>query len=152
MACCLTAPSHYLNQYWLNHQWGPVAFIWGHNHKILNEQLLSELNLLLTLVHIYGTCYHNILKTRCLCIILSHWYENGRVLLVVALYVRKSFNFVTVFTNLYHDICFFLDLLGYIWKTLLSLVAFYISTRLFLFYRLNLFIVICKIIYLEYLT
>ena len=23
--------------------------------------------------------------------ILSHWYENGRVLLVVALYVRKSF-------------------------------------------------------------
>ena len=66
--------------------------------------------------------------------ILSHWYENGRVLLVVALYVRKSFDFVTIFINLYYDICFFLDLLGYIWKTLLSLVAFlYISTRLILF-------------------
>ena len=47
---------------------------------------------------------------------------------------------------------FFLDLLGYIWKTLLSLVAFYISIRLFLFYRLNLFIVICKTIYLDDLT
>ena len=60
--------------------------------------------------------------------------------------------FVTVFINLYYDICFFLYLLGYIWKTLLSLVAFYIFTRLFLFYRLNLFIVICKKIYLDYLT
>ena len=82
----------------------------------------------------------------------NHWYENGRVLPVVALYVRKSFDFVSVFINLYYDICFFLDLLGYIWKTLLSLVAFYISTRLFLFYRLNFFIVIFKIIYLDYLT
>ena len=26
MARCLTTPSHYLNQYWLNHQQGPLAF------------------------------------------------------------------------------------------------------------------------------
>ena len=34
MACCLMAPSHYLNQCWLiNHQWGLVAFIWGQFHR-----------------------------------------------------------------------------------------------------------------------
>ena len=43
----------------------------------------------------------------------------------------------------------FLDLFGYIEKTLLSLVAFYISTRLFGFTDLIFFIY--KIIYLDYL-
>ena len=28
-----------------------------------------------TLVPIFGTCYRIILKTRCLCMILSHWYQ-----------------------------------------------------------------------------
>ena len=29
MACCLMAPSHYLNQYFTNHQWGLAPFTWG---------------------------------------------------------------------------------------------------------------------------
>ena len=36
MACCLMAPSHYLNQCLLItlYQWGPVTFIWGQFRKI----------------------------------------------------------------------------------------------------------------------
>ena len=34
MAWCLTAPSHYLNQFFFSHQWGSVAFTW--------EQFYSE--------------------------------------------------------------------------------------------------------------
>ena len=33
MAWCLKAPSHYLNQCWLKHQRGPVAFSWEWFHK-----------------------------------------------------------------------------------------------------------------------
>ena len=33
MACCLTAPSHYLNQCWLIIQWDPATFIWWQFHK-----------------------------------------------------------------------------------------------------------------------
>ena len=40
MACCLTAPSHYLNQCWL---WSPVTFIFGQFHKrCLNHQSLKS--------------------------------------------------------------------------------------------------------------
>ena len=41
IACCLAAPSHYLNQCWL-HQWSPVTFILGQFHKgCLNHQSLK---------------------------------------------------------------------------------------------------------------
>ena len=33
MACCLTAPSHYLNQCWLIVKYGPVTFIYGQLHQ-----------------------------------------------------------------------------------------------------------------------
>ena len=91
------------------------------NH--LSEQLLSEQNLLLTLGPIYGTCYRIILNNLCLCIILSHWYAHGRVLLVGALSVRRLSDFGTVFLNLYIMGYDFFDLLVYIWITLLSFVA-----------------------------
>ena len=42
MACCLMAPSHYLNQCWLYNWWGPVTFIWRLFHKrCLRHQLLN---------------------------------------------------------------------------------------------------------------
>ena len=41
MVCCLTAPSHYLNQCW-HHQEGPVAFIWWHYHKIWRYQSVKQ--------------------------------------------------------------------------------------------------------------
>ena len=41
MACCLTAPSHYLNQCWLI-MLGPVIFIWEQFHKIhISHQSLN---------------------------------------------------------------------------------------------------------------
>ena len=40
MACCLTAPSHYLNQYW-HHQWGLVALISGQFHRRCSRYLSS---------------------------------------------------------------------------------------------------------------
>ena len=33
MSCCLTAPSHYLNQCWLIYQWGPKTFTWKKFHE-----------------------------------------------------------------------------------------------------------------------
>ena len=43
MARCLTAPSHYLNQCWLNHQWSPVTFIIGQfQNRCLNHQSLKS--------------------------------------------------------------------------------------------------------------
>ena len=52
MACCLMAPSHYLNQCWpINHQWGALAFIWEcYHNKICRYQSirLNFLNRILT--------------------------------------------------------------------------------------------------------
>ena len=43
MACCLTAPSHYLNQCYTDHQWSPVTFILGQFYKrCLNHQSLKS--------------------------------------------------------------------------------------------------------------
>ena len=39
MACCLTAPSHYLNQCSTNHQWGLVAFTWEQFHRKCSRYL-----------------------------------------------------------------------------------------------------------------
>ena len=49
MACCLTAPSHYLNQCcsWMltDHQWSPVTFILGQFHKrCLNHRSLESVS------------------------------------------------------------------------------------------------------------
>ena len=41
MACCLSAPSHYLNQCWLIQKWGPVRFIWGKLQRYLSHQWLK---------------------------------------------------------------------------------------------------------------
>ena len=46
--------------------------------------------------------------------ILSHWYENGRVPHVVALFVRKSFDLFSVAINLYIMAYGFIILFGYI--------------------------------------
>ena len=44
MACCLTAPSHYLNQCWLIIIWSQVTFIVGQFHKrCLNHQSLKSI-------------------------------------------------------------------------------------------------------------
>ena len=43
MACCLTAPSHYLNQMLTDHQWSPMTFIFGQFHKkCLNHESLKS--------------------------------------------------------------------------------------------------------------
>ena len=38
---CLPAPSHYLNQCWLIHKWGPVGFMWGQFQRYFSHQWLK---------------------------------------------------------------------------------------------------------------
>ena len=64
-------------------------------------------------------------KTRCLCMMSSHWYENGRV--------RKSFDLFSVAINLYIIAYGFIILLGYVWENTVT-CSFYIHyTHLFSF-------------------
>ena len=43
LACCLTAPSHYLNQCWTYHESGPLRITWGQCHKrYLSHHLLKS--------------------------------------------------------------------------------------------------------------
>ena len=44
MACCLTAPSHYLNQC-INHRWGLVAFIWEKLYRKCSRYLFLIMSL-----------------------------------------------------------------------------------------------------------
>ena len=65
--------------------------------------------------------------------ILGHWYENGRVLHVVALSVRKSFDLFSVAINLYIMAYGFIILLRYIWENNVTCSFYIYHTHLFSF-------------------
>ena len=57
VACCLMAPSHYLNQCWLSYYWGSVAFTWEISRwvpKLLFFELNLKIILLKLLPHLPG--------------------------------------------------------------------------------------------------
>ena len=85
----------------------------------------------------FGTHLWNMLPThittRCLCMVLIHWYVNGRVLHVVALSVRKSFDLFSVAINLYIMAYGFIILLGYIWENTVTCRFYIYYTHLFSF-------------------
>ena len=82
-----------------------------------------------------------------------HWCENGRVLLV-ALSVRKLFDFVSVYINPYGMAYDFFKLLRLILGNFNVTCSFYITTRLvyFVLLTLSLSVVICRITYWTYST
>ena len=65
--------------------------------------------------------------------ILSHWYENGRVPHVVALFVRKSFDLFSVAINLYIMAYGFIILFAYIWEKTVTCSFYIYHTHLFSF-------------------
>ena len=78
--------------------------------------------------------------------ILSHWYENGRVPHVVALFVRKSFDLFSVAINLYIMAYGFIILFGYIWENTVTCSFYIYYTHLFSFTRVFYSYYFCNIL------